>query len=248
MDKTTVLYDDGHHRCIRFYLDEEEYEGGFLSVSQYLIMDGTSAILLDAGSADTFAELFDLVGQWCQPEYLQALFFSHQDPDVAASIGQWSTVTPAKIFVSKLWVRFMGHYGFMNFDRIVPLEDEGQTMTLGTTSLHFVPSHFLHSPGNFCLFDPVSKILFSGDIGAAIVSPDSVHKGIENFEIHKVSLEPFHKRYMHSNAMLRSWVNRVRPLGATTIAPQHGPLIENENVEKFYNWLEGLQCGSDLLL
>ena len=248
MDKATVLYDDGHHRCIRFYLDEEEYEGGFLSVSQYLIIDGKSAILLDPGSADIFMELLDLISQWCEPENLEGLFFSHQDPDVAASIGQWSTVTPAKIFVSKLWVRFMGHYGFMNFERVVPLEDEGQRYSLGSSNLEFIPSHFLHSPGNFCLFDPISKILFSGDIGAAIVPPSLVHQGINDFNIHKKSLEPFHKCYMHSNAMLRSWVSRVRPLGATTIAPQHGPLFQNENVENFYSWLEGLQCGSDLIL
>ena len=31
-----------------------------------------------------------------------------------------------------------------------------------------IPAHFLHSAGNFQVYDPVSKVLYTGDLGASI--------------------------------------------------------------------------------
>jgi len=43
-------------------------------------------------------------------------------------------------------------------------------MALGNAIIKVIPAHFMHSEGNFQFYDPVSKILFSGDMGASIVS------------------------------------------------------------------------------
>ena len=51
------------------------------------------------------------------------------------------------------------------YDRIIALPDRGQSIALGKCQLKAVPAHFLHSVGNFQIYDPVSKILFSGDMG-----------------------------------------------------------------------------------
>jgi len=48
------------------------------------------------------------------------------------------------------------------------LEDHGGQISFGSDYLRFIPANFLHSPGNFLLYDSRSTILFSGDIGAAI--------------------------------------------------------------------------------
>ncbi|WP_348393518.1 MBL fold metallo-hydrolase, partial [Streptococcus pneumoniae] len=54
-------------------------------------------------------------------------------------------------------------------DRLIELPDRGQVIQLGESKLVIVPAHFLHSVGNFQFYDPVAKILFSGDMGASIV-------------------------------------------------------------------------------
>lgn len=247
MDKEKVLYDDGTHKCIMFSFDDEEYEDSFLSVNQYLIVQKDSAILVDPGSEAIFDELYDAVSKHVDIQKIKFVFFSHQDPDVSGSIAQWAMCTQAKFVLSSLWVRFMSHYGFMEMTRIVALQDKGAKLNFGKDYLQFVPAHFLHSPGNFSLYDSRSKILFSGDIGAALVSSTAEYKKVDDFDSHVQYLEGFHKRYMGSNKVCRAWVAKVKELDISTIAPQHGLVFEHENSTKFLEWFESLKCGSDFI-
>lgn len=242
-----ILYDDGHHKCIMFSFDDESHEDSFLSVNQYLIVQNDVGVLLDPGSEAIFDELSEAISRHIAIENIKYIFLSHQDPDVAGAISQWSISTSAKFIMSALWVRFMSHYGFMDMGRIMALPDHGAKINFGNEYLKFVPAHFLHSPGNFSLYDSRSKILFSGDIGAAVVPSPESYKHVENFEAHEAFLHGFHKRYMGSNKLLRAWVGLVEKLEVGIIAPQHGLIFEEKNVKLFLDWLKELQCGSDLI-
>ncbi len=132
--------------------------------------------------------------------------------------------------------------------RIIPVENEGMEIQLGDTVLKLIPSHFLHSPGNFSLYDPVSKILFSGDVGASLIPPEQDYDFVENFEEHVKYIEEFHKRYMASSKACKAWVERVRGLDVEAIVPQHGAIMKGrEIVDAFLEWLYNLECGVDLL-
>ena len=244
-DKSKVLFDDGVHKCIMFSFDDESHEDSFLSVNQYLIVQNGSGVLIDPGSEAIFDELYDAISEYVSMDKIKFIFFSHQDPDVSGSIGQWAATTSAKFIMSSLWVRFMSHYGFMDMERIISLPDHGAKLKFGEDALKFLPAHFLHSPGNFSLYDTRSCIVFSGDIGAAILPSDEGKKSVENFEEHVKSLEGFHKRYMGSHKLCSAWVQTVQKHEINIIAPQHGYIFEGENIEKFLEWLKELQCGSD---
>lgn len=245
MENKTLLYDDGIHKCVMFSLEDEEQEHNTLSVNQFLLIQNESAILIDPGSGSIFSELYDAVSGYIDPEKIKYIFFSHQDPDVAGSIAEWSIATSAKLVMSQLWVRFMSHYGLADLSRIIPLPDHGARIGFNNDYLQFVPAHFLHSPGNFSLYDSRSKILFSGDIGAAILSPQNLNKKVEDFEEHRLHLESFHRRYMASNLFCRAWVREVRRYDIQTIAPQHGSLFQGEYVEPFLKWFEALECAEE---
>lgn len=248
MENETILYDDGVHKCVMFSFDNQTQEDKFLSINQYLIVQNNSAILIDPGSDEVFDEVYDAVLRHIDIDTLKYIFFSHQDPDVAGSIASWAIAAhSAKIVVSKLWVRFMGHYGLMDMDKIIALEDSGTTMHFGDEFIAFVGAHFLHSPGNFALYDSKSGILFSGDIGAAIVPISKLYKNVEDFDAHLPYLEGFHARYMASNQACRSFVNKLKAYDIKTIAPQHGALMQGKNAQKFFTWFENLECGIDLL-
>lgn len=246
-NKGKVLFDNGTHKCVMFSFDSEESGDKFLSVNQYLIVQNGSAILIDPGSEAVYEELFDAVSEYVDVQNIKFIFFSHQDPDVSGSIAQWAISTKAKFILSKLWVRFMSHYGFMEMDRVMALEDGGAKLSFGDEYLKFVPAHFLHSPGNFSVYDSKSKILFSGDIGAAISPTPNDYKHVVDFEVHKMALEGFHKRYMASNKVVKKWVERVEKLDIEIVAPQHGLLFEGEDVSNFFDWFIELECGSDIL-
>lgn len=70
-----------------------------------------------------------------------------------------------------------------------------------------IPAHFLHSVGNFQLYDPVSKILFSGDMGASLVDDAAP---VSDFAAHIQYMDGFHRRYMAANKICRLWARMVR--------------------------------------
>lgn len=246
-NKEHILYDDGTHKCVMFSFDDEAHEESYLSVNQFLIVQSGSAILIDPGSESTFEDLFEAVSRHVAIEDIKFIFLSHQDPDVSGSIAQWSVSTNAKFILSSLWVRFMSHYGFMDMGRIMALPDHGAKLNFGENYLKFVPAHFLHSPGNFSLYDSASEIVFSGDIGAAIVNAIDHKKYVEDFDTHVKHLEGFHKRYMGSNKLARAWVQEIEKLKVSMIVPQHGFIFRQKQAQQFLAWFKELSCGSDYL-
>jgi flavorubredoxin len=160
--------------------------------------------------------------------------------------------TNCKVVISRLWDRFLPHLvpGYadsMSHNRIISLPDRGETLPFGDSCIKALPAHFLHSVGNFSFYDPVSKILFSGDIGAS-VGAGSCKEPLQDFDKHVHNMSGFHKRYMNSNKACRHWVQMVRQLDISMIVPQHGcAFVGDEMIDRFLNWLDNLQCGIDLV-
>jgi len=170
-----VLFDDGHHQCLMF---DDLVSGEGVQSNQFLITDHEQYLLLDPGGDLTYTPLSLELSKHIPVQELTYIFASHQDPDIIASLAKWLLHTRAQVICSKLWARFLPHLtanylalsrGINTFDRIIALPDRGQSFALGQCTLKAVPAHFLHSVGNFQLYDPLSKILFSGDMGASLV-------------------------------------------------------------------------------
>ncbi len=240
-----LIYESADHRV---YLFEELTPASAVQANQYLIVHRDEAILLDPGGHKVQSKLFSDLCSLVQPKKIRHIFLSHQDPDVVASINYWLMTTPATAYISELWVRFLPHFGLDSRmeNRVVAIGDRGMKLTLGgDCELYFMPAHFLHSPGNFHVYDPVSKILFSGDLGASLGQD---YFFVEDFDSHIRYIEKFHKRYMASNRAMRTWAQVVRKLDVETIAPQHGAIFKGRDlVERFLDWAENLECGVDLI-
>ena len=95
---------------------------------------------------------------------------------------------------------------------------------------------------NFYFYDAKPKILFSGDIGAALEDVDSP-MFVENFDTHIEKMRYFHQRWMPSDVAKRAWVERVRQLDIQMMCPQHGRIFRGEQVGKFLDWFEQLPVG-----
>jgi flavorubredoxin len=124
----------------------------------------------------------------------------------------------------------------------VPIQDNGGVINLGSVELQIIPAHYLHSSANFNIYDPQAKILFSGDIGAALEAPDAP-VFVDNFDAHIEKMRYFHQRWMPSNQAKRAWVERVRSLDIDILAPQHGRMFKGNDVKRFLDWFESLQVG-----
>jgi flavorubredoxin len=241
---TQVLYKDGSHQNV---LLEDFTSGQMVQSNQHVILHNEQAMLLDPGGHKVYSFALSEISSLIQTSALRYIFFSHQDPDIIAAANGWLMITEAEGLLSNLWMRFITHFGVdeMVMDRIHAIPDEGMHVDLGGCDLQLIPAHFLHSPGNFQIYDPVSKILYSGDLGASL---GQTYVEVNNFNDHIQYIEGFHQRYMASNRTLRSWLKMVRQLDVELIAPQHGAFFRGKEViNQFYNWLENLSCGVDLL-
>ena len=242
-----AIYEDENHRFIWLGWEEDEDEG-LVQTNQYLIINDGVGVLLDPGGAHVFPRVVAETARFIALDKIRFIFYSHQDPDVSSGLPLWLAVTPAKVYISKLWTRFVPHFGRADVRRVEPIEDHGGSIELPTGDrLEFIPAHYLHSVGNFSLYDQRSGILFSGDIGAAAFPPGKRYLFVEDFDSHVKLMEGFHKRYMKSNRILRKWVQLVREKRPKMIAPQHGAIFDERTVEKFLSWLENLRCGEDLI-
>lgn len=237
-----TLFDQDGHRWIVFARNPSKPEI-VIDTNEYLIVDQQEGILLDPGGIEIFPAVLSAVSQVIQMKDIKSYLCSHQDPDIMSSLPLWMALTPqAKIYLSWIWEGFVAHFGNRYIDQFVSIPDEGMNITIGTSNLQLVPAHYCHSSGNFNLYDPKAKILFSGDLGAALI-PNSYPLFVEDFEKHIELMEGFHRRWMPSNEAKNRWIRRVRRLEIDMICPQHGAIFRGEMVGKFLDWLEDLEVG-----
>mgnify|MGYP003353463292 CR=1 FL=1 len=73
--------------------------------------DTQEAAIIDPGGNLAYSELYLGMTRHFPPSKLSAILASHADPDIIASLDRWTTATPtAKIYVSRLWERFLPHF------------------------------------------------------------------------------------------------------------------------------------------
>ncbi len=238
-----TLFEDSDHKNI-FYSDLSV--GTMVQANQHLIVHNSTGMLLDPGGHKVYTNLFARLSKAMPINGLKHLFFSHQDPDIIAAANGWLMITDAQAYLSAIWMRFIPHFGVDDLvvRKITAIPDEGMTVDVGGAPVKIIPAHFLHSAGNFQVYDPTAKILYSGDLGASLGQDYDI---VEDFDAHLQYMEGFHRRYIPCNKALRMWVNTARQLDIDIIAPQHGAMLKGEAVGRFLDWLEGLECGIDLM-
>jgi len=237
---TQTLY-DGNYQWIVLGRDPDKPEK-IIDTNQYIVKDGERTLLIDPGGMEIFSAVLAATLSVTKLENLTDIFASHQDPDIISSLGLWQEMQPGiRCHASELWEGFIRHFSSSDID-YEPIPDKGGRLRLETTELQYIPAHYLHSSANFNIYDPTAKILFSGDIGAALEAPGAP-LFVEDFNAHKENMAFFHKRWMPSNDAKKDWIRRVRDLDIEIMAPQHGRLFKGDDVKLFLDWFERLDVG-----
>ena len=219
----------------------------------YLLLAGLAAaalagaMLLDPGGIEIFPRVLSELTRHVDTEDVKVIFTSHQDPDIISSLALWMDLCPeARVYTSWMWTGFIAHFCMGHELDAVAIPDEGMSIPIGSrsVSVQAVPAHYCHSSGNFSVFDPRSRILFSGDIGAALLPEGLTSLFCEDFDRHVGYMRGFHLRWMPANRPLRAWVRGVRALQPSMICPQHGSIFRGDDVGRFLDWLEALDVES----
>lgn len=244
------LFNDGKHIVHAFYDLVDDSDSGAVQCNQFLIVDSGHGALIDPGGNMTYTGLLMDMQKYFSSKDLDYILASHPDPDIIASVNKWFVASHCKVMISSLWTRFVPHFttGKDVSARIIGIPDPGMSIRLGESKVLALPAHFMHAEGNFQFYDPVAKILFTGDLGASLVPHELAAEPVTNFAGHVRYMEGFHRRYIVSRKVCRFWGNMVRQLEIDQIVPQHGSrFVGKAAVNEFISWVEGLECGVDLM-
>ncbi|MDH4164251.1 MAG: MBL fold hydrolase [Nitrospirota bacterium] len=177
---------------------------------------------------------------------LHAITVNHQDPDVGANAAALVKMHDGIVVLmtEETW-RLAQYYGISrrNFHAVEKLRDLRTLLPTGQ-KIQFVPTPFCHFRGACMVYDPESRILFSGDLFAGVAAAS-----LEATASSWTGIKAFHQLYMPGNDALRLAVSRIRKLDPAplAIAPQHGGVISGDLVPQFLEKMENLPVGLDII-
>lgn len=239
MMQSLELFNDGTRRWVYFGRDPDRMDT-IIDTNQYLVTERDKGLLFDPGGVELFPSYVAALSREISLENIEHIVSSHQDPDVISSLGLWLDVCASvQVRVPFPWLLFIPHMS--GGVPVMEIPDQGMNLTLGgSDDIQLIPAHYLHSSGNFSAYDPTAKILFTGDIGAALLPPGHEDIFVEDFDEHVAYMEAFHKRWMPSEEAKKFWLQLVRGLDIQMLAPQHGAIFRNGDVQRFFDWFETL--------
>ena len=247
--KTAPVFEAGSHRWWVLY-DQDERR--VIDSNVYIVESNGQSAVLDPGGFEIFPHVLAAVAEVVPPTSVVKAFVSHQDPDIASSLPLWNACNSAiQWHIPNLWEGFIRHYGALDAE-LIGIPDEGGGMVVGGHKLEFIPAHYLHASANFHVYDPEAKVLFCGDVGAALLPAGhdiwvGGRPGAESaraFDEHIQHSKYFHQRWMPSDTAKRDWIERVRQLEIDYLCPQHGAIYAGENVRRFLDWFDTLTVGN----
>jgi len=207
-------------------------------------------LLVDPGSRSDFAvvstKVSSLIGSLNR---VSAIWVNHQDPDVGSSAPLiLAKHSPrAAVICSEATWRLICHYGiprdrFFSADRV----QGGLQIPTGGHVIP-VPSPFCHFRGAVMLYDPETRVLFSGDLFGGLTEIDA--SGLWADETDWRGMRAFHQTYMPSSKAVANAIAAIRRLepAVEIIAPQHGRLIRGPYLDYFMDRLERLPVGLDII-
>lgn len=216
-----------------------------LHCNPYLLIDDEDVVLIDPGSIPHFPIVMRKIIDTINPAEITAIVASHQDPDVCGGLAVVEDVIgrkDLKIIAHSNTIRLIRHYGLSSDYYAVDKNDYKYLLKSGRV-LEFLYTPYLHSPGAIVTYDHKTHSLFTSDIFGAVSQNWSLYAE-DNF---LDAMSAFHQLYMPGNDVLRKCMEKFEKLNIARILPQHGSILEGENIRLAIDHLKALPCGNDLL-
>ena len=199
-----------------------------MAYNSYVILDEKIAVMdaVDANFVEEWLGNIEAVLEGRKPDYL---IVQHMEPDHSAGIDDFLAAYPEARVVSsqKAFVMMKQFFGLDYADRRVVV-GEGDTLSLGVHTLHFVAAPMVHWPEVIMTYDAYDKVLFSADafgkFGALDVEEDWA------CEARRYYIGIVGKYGVQVQNVLKKAAN----LDIQTICPLHGPVL-NENLGYYIN-------------
>jgi len=212
----------------------------------YLIENGGQSVLIDPGSALTFAHTLKKIEEVVPFSNIRYFICHHQDPDITGALGlidQMISRDDAVLITHWRAAALLKHYALQRLP-FWNIEEHGWRLALGGRMLHFTLTPYMHFPGAFVTFDKATGVLFSSDIFGGFTEKWRLYA---EDETHFDNIRAFHEHYMPSRDIVLHGLTALEKFPVQLIAPQHGSIIPKELVHFMFSKLKRLDCGLFLM-
>ena len=222
-----------------------------LHCNPYLIIDNDEAVVIDGGSRPDFATvMMKILQTGIAPNQIIALLYQHYDPDLCGSIPNFEDIikrNDLKIISDSSNLMFIRHYSVAT--RLLPTSKINNQFRFSSgRTLQFFKTPYAHSGGSIVTFDETSGILFTSDLFGSLGLEWELFLKLRPECMDCVNLKEcpskrtrcpindilnFHKTVMPSCKALRYSLEQILDIPFTTIAPQHGSIIDNKEIMRY---------------
>ena len=228
----SVLYVGCNDRDIDLFESQYHVPNG-VTYNSYVIKDEKTAVMdtVDPRRTDEWLQNVERVMEGKAPDYL---VISHLEPDHAGSIQKIAEKYPSMKLVSnaKVFAMLPQFFAFDLTDRMVTV-GEGDTLELGSHTLHFVMAPMVHWPEVMVEYGSSEKILFAADGFGKFGAMDADEEWTD--EARRYFINIVGKYGPQVQALLK----KASTLDIAMICPLHGPVLK-ENlgfyIEKYLKW------------
>lgn len=214
-----ILYIGVDHTDIDLFESQYVVPNG-VSYNSYLILDDKVAIMdtVDPRKGDEWFENLRIALAGREPDYLVV---QHLEPDHAGNIAKAMELYPKmQVVASEKAIKMMPQFfGNTQFEGRAIGVKEGDTLSLGGRTLHFVMAPMVHWPEVMVSYDSTDKVLFSAD-------------GFGKFGAlcHDEEWADEARRYYFNicgkyGAPVQALLKKAATLDIAVICPLHGPVL-----------------------
>jgi len=206
----------------------------------YLVL-GDKVTLIDTVKKPFFQEMLSRISDVIDPKKIDFIVSNHCEMDHSGTIPEMvDLVKPEKVIASEMGVKGLADH----FHKDIPLTavKDGESMSLGNTSLKFIETRMIHWPDSMFTYLEDEKILFSSDafgmhLASSLRYADEIDFGILHREMKKYFaniLTPF-------SPLILKLLEKVTKLNLPIkmVATAHGPIWRkdfNTAFELYSKW------------
>lgn len=199
-----------------------------VSYNSYLINDRKKAII-DLGGKTTTDELFDHIRMLTDPADLDYVVINHMEPDHSGALKALIQLAPHVQLVGSAKTKEMleSFYGITENVQVVV---DGEEINLGSHTLKFLATPFVHWPETMMTYETSEKILFScdgfggyGALNGTIFDDEQVP--LAWYE--EQALRYFVNIVSTFSKPVKNAIAKLEPLPIEIVAPSHGLVWRN---------------------
>ncbi len=213
-----------------------------VSYNSYVLLD-EKTVLLDTVDAGVAGQLFENLEQVLGDRKLDYLVVNHMEPDHCAMIGDIVRRYPEVQVIgnAKTFTMMKQFFGTDFAERAVTVK-EGDTLSAGKHTLHFVMAPMVHWPEAMVTYDETDKVLFSAD-GFGTFGALNGNIFADEVDFDRDWLDDARRYYTNIvgkyGASVQALLKKAAGLDIAVICPLHGP-VWRENLgyilEKYQKW------------